>query len=324
MTSPELIAAEQSAMARLEGRLGRAHLQRRLEREHQHEARIAGRTARRLFHFESWRRLIHGSLRVLHLLERGRRNALAIEVRRHEAMLHRLPEAFEGFTLLQLSDLHVDISPNFIDALIARIRPLDYDLCVLTGDYRARTSGPFDIALAGMERLRAAIRGPAYAVLGNHDTVRMVPRLEGMGFTLLIDEWVKIERDGSAISLAGIDDAYADPAENLRRATFGIPDRLPSILLSHRPSVYRQAAEAGFAFMLSGHTHGGQICLPGGIPVFTDRGSPRAFARGSWRYRQLVGYTSAGAGTSLVDARFNCPPEVTLHRLRNLAAAPPR
>jgi hypothetical protein len=71
--------------------------------------------------------------------------------------------------------------------------------------------------------------------------------------------------------------------------------------------------------MLCGHTHGGQVCLPGGVPILTDSGSPRAFARGAWRYRGMAGYTSVGCGSSIVDARFNCPPEVTLHRLKRAA-----
>jgi predicted MPP superfamily phosphohydrolase len=68
--------------------------------------------------------------------------------------------------------------------------------------------------------------------------------------------------------------------------------------------------------MLCGHTHGGQICLPGGIPVLTDCDAPRRMARGAWRHGRLAGYTSAGSGCSIVDARFHCPPEITLHTLR--------
>jgi uncharacterized protein len=313
-TTAELTAAESAELTLLEQRIGRLRLQRRLELERRHEARTI-RNGQRLFHIENWHRPIRGSLRLVGLHRRGQRNALAIEVRRHDVSLNRLPSAFYGFTLLQLSDLHVDMNPEFVAALIERVRPLDYDLCVLTGDYRARTSGPFEAALAGLERLRAAIKGPAYAVLGNHDTIRMVPHMEAMGFRLLIDEWVRIERDRETVCLAGIDDAHSDIIENLRRATHGIPDLAVSILLSHRPAVYRHAAENGFSLMLSGHTHGGQICLPGGIPVLTDRESPRALARGPWRYGSMVGYTSAGAGSSIVDVRFNCPPEITLHRL---------
>jgi predicted MPP superfamily phosphohydrolase len=87
-------------------------------------------------------------------------------------------------------------------------------------------------------------------------------------------------------------------------------------LLSHTPETYRHAAYADFNLMLCGHTHGGQICLPGGVPVITDADVPRALARGAWRYQNLVGYTSAGAGSCIVDVRINCPPEITLHRLR--------
>src|SRR5690554_7463407 len=82
-----------------------------------------------------------------------------------------------------------------LQAVIRQIEPLDYDLCVLTGDYRQRTWGPVDAALAGMEKLREAIRGDTYAVLGNHDSVRMVPALEDMGYRLLMNEMVPLERE---------------------------------------------------------------------------------------------------------------------------------
>ena len=93
-----------------------------------------------------------------------------------------------------------------------------------------------------------------------------------------------------------------------------------SILLSHTPEAYRHAAHADFDLMLCGHTHGGQICLPGGRPLLTDASSPRRFARGAWRYHAMTGYTATGSGTSLVDVRLNCPPEVTLHTLRTSPA----
>jgi hypothetical protein len=92
-----------------------------------------------------------------------------------------------------------------------------------------------------------------------------------------------------------------------------------SVLISHTPEVYREAERAGFDVMLSGHTHGGQICLPGGIPITLDAKLPRRFGRGAWRYGKLHGYTSVGAGSSVVPVRFNCPPEITLHHLEHLS-----
>jgi uncharacterized protein len=79
--------------------------------------------------------------------------------------------------------------------------------------------------------------------------------------------------------------------------------------------VYRQAAHADFNVLLSGHTHGGQICLPGGIPITLDSVLPRFMGSGAWKYHDMIGYTSVGAGSSVVPARFNCPPEITLHHL---------
>jgi hypothetical protein len=158
-----------------------------------------------------------------------------------------------------------------------------------------------------------------YGVLGNHDTIRMLPSLEAMGIQMLMNESVVIERDGSRIRLAGIDDAHFYRADNFEKAASDIEPSEYSILLSHTPEVYQQAAHAEFDLLLSGHTHGGQICLPGGIPITLDSVLPRRFAAGPWQYHDLVGYTSVGVGTSIVTARFNCPPEVTIHRLQSVA-----
>jgi predicted MPP superfamily phosphohydrolase len=314
---------ETIALAALEPRLGRLHLRQRLRLEREYESHIF-RRGTHFFHIENWvslHTLIRGGLRLAGLHSRARRNALAIDVRRNEVLLADLPQEFEGFTLLHLSDLHVDMSERFVPALVERVRPLDYDLCVLTGDYRASTFGPFESALSGLERLRAHLRGPVYAVLGNHDTIRMVPRMEAMGYRVLLNESVRIERAGAAIHIAGIDDAHFYRVENLHKAAHDIPQQEISILLSHTPETYRRAAQTNFRLMLCGHTHGGQICLPGGMPVFTDSDAPRRMARGPWRYEQMVGYTSAGAGSCIVDARLNCPAEVTLHRLSRTPAA---
>lgn len=307
-------------LAGLEPRLGQLHVRQRLGLENDYEARVF-RKGTHFFHLENWysvHSLIRNSLRLVGLHGRGRRNALAIRVRENEIVLPNLPHAFDGFTLLQLTDLHVDMNREFVPALIEAVRPLDYDVCVLTGDYRARTFGPFAATLDGLQRLRAHLKNTTYAVLGNHDTIRMVPGMEAMGYRLLLNEWVKLQRDGETIYLAGIDDAHYYRMENFHRAAQDIPAAAVSILLSHTPEVYRHATHADFSLMLCGHTHGGQICLPGGMPIITDADSPRALARGAWRYQELIGYTSVGAGSCIVDVRLNCPPEIVLHRLRCL------
>ncbi len=231
-------------------------------------------------------------------------------------MSAKLPPAFDGFQILHLSDLHVDTNEEAVSRVIELIPDLHYDICVLTGDYRGATSGPYQATLNGMERLQRALRGPIYAVLGNHDSILMVPGLETFGFCVLLNEAVQIIRADQRIHIVGIDDAHYFRADNIEKATSNVPALEFSILLSHTPEVYHQAAHAGFDVMLSGHTHGGQICLPGSIPITLDAVLPRRLGSSAWSYHEMQGYTSVGAGTSIVPIRLNCLPEITVHELR--------
>ncbi len=303
---------------RLEKRLGRLHARLRLGIEADHEAQVFGQGIN-YFHIENLRPshiAIRSCLKLPGLYWRGRRNAEQIELRQRDVISSRIPKAFDGFTILHLSDLHVELSEAAITRLAVMLPDIDYDLCVLTGDYRAQTFGPYEAALAGMARICSALKRPIYGVLGNHDTIRMVPELEDMGIEMLLNENHAIERDNQCIYLAGIDDAHFYRVDNIEKAATGIPFGNFSILLSHTPEVYQQASYADFGLLLSGHTHGGQICLPGRIPITLSAVLPRHMGSGSWKYREMIGYTSVGAGSSIVTARFNCPPEITLHRLR--------
>jgi predicted MPP superfamily phosphohydrolase len=247
---------------------------------------------------------------------RGLNNAAKVEMKHNRIALPHLPAAFDGFTILQLSDLHVEMSEAAMERVIDLLGEVRYDLCVLTGDYRGKTWGSYDATLAGMARVVAGLKGQIYGVLGNHDTICMVPGLEAMGIRLLLNESDVIERGGQRLHLGGIDDAHFYGMENIEKATAAIPHDEFSILISHTPEVYRQAAHADFNLLLSGHTHGGQICLPGGIPITLDSILPRSMGSGAWKYHDMIGYTSVGAGSSIVPVRFNCPPEITLHHLR--------
>jgi predicted MPP superfamily phosphohydrolase len=302
----------------LEKRLGRLHARQRLGIESDFETRIFGHGIN-FFHIENWysiHSLIRNSLKLLGLYWRGQRNTLDIQVKLNDIQLPGLPESFNGFSILHLSDLHVDMNWDSTHALIQRVRELDYDLCVLTGDYRAKTFGPFDEALRGMALLRTHLKDPVYGVLGNHDTIQMIPGLEEMGIRMLLNESVSIERDGEVIYLAGIDDAHYYRVDNIEKSARDVPHDAVSILLSHTPEIYQQAAHAEFNVLLCGHTHGGQICLPGGIPVTLDSKCPRSLGSGAWQYHRMVGYTSVGAGTCIISVRLNCPPEITVHHLR--------
>jgi predicted MPP superfamily phosphohydrolase len=309
---------DQDIIAKLEQRLGRLHAKLRLGIEDDHEGRVFGQGLN-FFHPENWYfspTVIRGALKLSGLYGRARRNAENVQIRRHDMVMPELPPAFDGFTILQISDPHVDMNQGAMLRLIELLPELNYDLCVLTGDYRGKTFGPYDATIEGMARMRAHLAGPVYGVLGNHDSIRMVPALEAMGIRMLLNETEPLVRGDQRIHLAGIDDAHYYRVDNIEKTALQIPDDEFSILLSHTPEIYRQAAHADFDVLLSGHTHGGQICLPGAIPVTLDATLPRRMGSGPWRYRRMVGYTSVGVGSCILAVRLNCPPEITLHRLR--------
>ena len=302
---------------RLESRLGRMHAKQRLGIEDDHDRHVFGHGLN-FFHIENWysiHSVIRNALKLSGLYWRGRSNCKRIQVRQNHIYSSELPSEFEGYTILHISDMHVDINPEVMTRLIEILQDIDYDICVLTGDYRGKTFGPFDATLEGMERIQVHFKKQVLGVLGNHDTIRMLPGLEDMGITMLLNESQTIQRGDARLHFVGIDDAHYFRVDNIEKAASKIPHDEFSILLSHTPEIYRQAAHADFNLLLGGHTHGGQICLPGKIPLTLDSDLPRSLGSGAWRYQNMLGYTSVGVGSSVVCVRLNCPPEITLHHL---------
>ena len=305
-------------LADLERRLGPLHARQRLGIETDHEAQIFGQGLN-FFHLENWRStpsIIRTVLRLCGLYGRGLRNAERVELRHNIVTFPDLPSAFDGFAILHISDLHADMNPGAMRSVIELVGGLNYDICALTGDFRGQTFGPFDAALAGVAAVCMHLKDPLFGVLGNHDTIRMVPGLEQMGIRMLLNETEAIRRGDAAINLGGIDDAHFYRVDNIEKVAAGVEHGSFPVLLSHTPEIYRQAAHAGFRLLLSGHTHGGQICLPGSIPITLDSALPRRFGSGPWKYNDMAGYTSVGAGSSVLPVRINSRPEITLHHLK--------
>ncbi|QUS39080.1 metallophosphoesterase [Tardiphaga alba] len=298
-------------------RIGATHVQKRLEIETHRDHQLFGQ-GRLFFNLENWLTappIVRMALKLTGLYSRARREADRVSVRENTVVSDRLPASFDGFTILHISDLHVDISEEALRHLVSFVGDLSYDICVLTGDYRGNTYGPYQRAVDGVGELRAKLRDPVYGILGNHDSIRMTPALEAMGIRMLFNEVETITRGGDSIYLAGVDDPHFYLADDIPMVASQIPRDAFSILLSHTPETYAEAAEHGFDFMLSGHTHGGQLCLPGGYAIKLEAVLPRHMGKGAWQHEKLAGYTSVGVGTSLLPVRLNCPPEVTLHRL---------
>ena len=252
--------------------------------------------------------------KITGLYERGKRNALKIEVVETTFCFPTLPDSFDQFRILLLTDLHLDGLDGLTDTLINQLRGLEVDLCLIGGDIRMLTYGPIAPCLRHLRRLLPHIRAQhgLLGVLGNHDCLEMTPDFEEAGLIMLINESWPIDRNGEQIWVVGVDDPHFYKTADAKTAFRDVPTQAFTIFLAHSPEAYQQAAQCQAQLYLCGHTHGGQICLPERGPILTNSRAPRFTASGSWQYQNMQGYTSRGAGPSGIPLRFNCPGEISL------------
>jgi predicted MPP superfamily phosphohydrolase len=251
------------------------------------------------------------------LRARGERNALAPVVKHLRFTFDTLPDAFHGFKILHLSDLHIDGLTGLAEQVADTLQAMPVDLCVLTGDYRFRTTGPCHKVYPPMAQLLTSVhaRHGILGILGNHDVAEMVPAFEQMGVQMLLNAAVEIRHEQHSLWVAGVDDPHYYGCDDLPGALCDVPADSFKILLAHTPELLAEAHAHGIHLYLCGHTHGGQICLPFFGPIVTHANCPRKFVRGAWQYGMVKGYTSPGVGCSGVSARFLCPPELVLIEL---------
>ena len=261
--------------------------------------------------------LLKTLLRVSGLWARAVRNSMTYQVTEQTVALPNLPHAFHGFRILHLSDIHIEGIVDHGQALREVIRNLNYDLCVITGDFRLLTYGEYQPTLDALSELVKDIQCPhgILGILGNHDFLEMVPGLESLGIRMLLNEAWPIQSGGESIWIVGLDDAHWYEVADLPKALQSVPEEAVRILLVHSPEMIPQASEAGIDLYLCGHSHGGQICLPGGIPIIINSRCAREYTNGPWQHQALQGYTSRGVGSSLLPVRFSCRPEIVLHQL---------
>lgn len=248
-----------------------------------------------------------------------------LEIVRVRVSPPRLPQAFDGVTIAQLSDLHLGpwVDPLSVRAAVDAVLSLKPDTVVLTGDYVSELqSGEADLIVQELSRLSAPLG--VYAVLGNHDhwtdsqTVAAAIRRAGLG--LLCNANTAIERNGVNVYVAGIDDVWEEKAD-LDTALKGTPRNACVILLAHEPD-YADAASADprLSLQLSGHSHGGQVRWPGGTPIYVSR-LGRRYPQGLRQVKDMLLYTNRGIGVVFPPIRFNCRPEVTLFELAAVGEA---
>jgi len=230
-----------------------------------------------------------------------------------------LPKELEGFTIAQISDIHVGqtIKRNFVAAIVDRVNLLDADMIAITGDV-ADGSVP-DLAQHTEPLARLASRHGTYFVTGNHEYYSgadaWIRELERLGAKVLMNEHVVLDHDGAALTVAGVTDYSAhhfDPSHRSdpQAAAQGAPEHAPKVLLAHQPRSANSAEAAGYQLQLSGHTHGGQF-WPWNFLVRLQQ----PFIAGLNRLGRMWVYTSRGTGYWGPPMRFGIPSEITLIHL---------
>lgn len=246
---------------------------------------------------------------------------------RLELPLRHLPRDLDGLSILHVTDLHLSDDAQPAEAVVSLLDSIDYDLAVYTGDLADDAQG-CRILDDMLHELRP--RDAAFAVLGNHDHYHyrhstgegpqrndlrpLLRTLERADVTLLNNANTSLYDD--RLRIVGVD----DPALGLDRveAAFdGTGRDDATLLLAHSPDVLVRLGDHHPGLLLAGHTHGGQLRLPGIGPIGTISVLPRRYAMGVYVYDGVQTYVSRGVGTSGARARLNCPPEVTVLRLRS-------
>lgn len=275
--------------------------------------------------WESWKaRTLRVALQAAGLFRRGRRNAANPTLNELELRFPQLPGAFDGYTILHLSDFHFRRGEPLPAPIIDMLRGVSADLCCLTGDFVWGYGGPMEHVTEAMEHLMGVLSmaDGYFAVFGNHDFASLAPPIEKLGIRVLLNENTPIERNGERIWLAGVDDPSYFGSDDIPAALAGAPEEEFCLLLAHSPDCWIEAARSGVDLYLCGHTHGGQLRLPFFGAPHTNTRAPRDCALGLWRVNKMIGYTTAGLGTTEVAVRYNCPPEAVHITLRRGSGPP--
>jgi uncharacterized protein len=242
-----------------------------------------------------------------------------IEVKRIDLTLPGLDPRVDGFTILQISDVHIAgwMLDGYLDRVVSQSNALQPEIIALTGDYVYRDVDGLAPALEDFF-FRLKPSQAKVAILGNHDhwedPVLVLKILERNGVVDLSNRVMVFPRNGGKLYLAGLDDPW-EGKDDLASVKDQIPNGSRAILLVHEPDFApRYAATGKFSLQLSGHSHGGQIVIPGfGAPFLPELG--QIFSAGLNQVKGMQVYTNRGIGAVPVRLRFNCRPELTLFTL---------
>ncbi len=258
------------------------------------------------------------ALSLTHVARAALTEPYMLSIEHHRIQLSRLPKAFDGFRVVQLSDIHHGpfSSREQIEQAVDTANRLKPDIIALTGDYISKERHYAAPCAEMLGRLEA--KHGVFAVLGNHDhwvdAALITDLFRAEGITVLINEGMRFEKDGEAFWLAGVDDTMVG-LEDISLALAGARENEMKLLLAHNPILLRRAARSSVDLVLSGHTHGGQVAIRGERSA--SGRTRRRLLKGLGRQGNTQIYVNRGLGTVVLPIRYGCPPEISLLELRS-------
>ncbi|WEG11525.1 metallophosphoesterase [Pullulanibacillus sp. KACC 23026] len=247
-----------------------------------------------------------------------------VETTQLSLKMSRLPHAFNGLRIVQISDLHLGFyyDVHNLEGIVRRVNQLNPDLICFTGDLVHEQLDGIEKSIPVLKKLNASLG--KVAIFGNHDfrggdPARVQATLEKSDFHFLKNSHMTISRGKSALHIAGLDDLFGGHPDG-KKALKGIPRNGFTLLLAHEPDLadWKQAVPYPVDLMLSGHSHGGQIRVPFLGALYRPDGA-KHYIEGLKTIGQsdMKLYVNRGIGTTYLPFRFNCRPEMTLFILRS-------
>ncbi len=245
----------------------------------------------------------------------GFRNAQRITTKHIQIKSSKFGEGLNNFKIMFISDFHLNGNPLLIKPIQQILQEEEVDIYLFGGDYQVNAFGNYQVIKSLYTQLLAVIdTSKVYGVLGNHDEYKIAEILNDLGVNMLINDFVTIKKGEDSLLISGIDDSDRYLSHVFPKLE-GHSDKY-KLLLTHSPNVYKEAQKEGYDLLLAGHTHSGQICYPGGIPIVKFTKFPKKYSYSKWSYKNMQGYTTAGVGNTWVNVRFFCPPEVVVITLK--------
>lgn len=231
-----------------------------------------------------------------------------------------LPPSFQGVKIAQLSDIHSQEFGERERMVLEKLGQINPDFVVITGDFVDWKTKNLDSCKEFWQEIGQKYSGRVFGVFGNHEhhnpkfkTIKNY--LEESGIKILENETEKITKNEDFIYLVGLDDPHED-FDDFDKATKGIDDNSPEIVIAHSPEVFKKIKEKNVDLVLTGHTHGGQINIPFVIEFFLPLKYDRKYKSGLFEEGGVRLYVNRGVGTTFLPIRFNAVPEITLIELK--------